>query len=260
MQKGTEKDECDETFNFPEFKPEDDIFLSLIHVALKVYGDMLHTPGHKGFSVKEEDAISCIPDSLYMFLRLLVGGTESLENDGSEENEDHICSKVLSIAQDIVYCVSGGKKWTHKHIGLASTLHQATRSKNLVSLFNKAGHCLSYDQVLQVDTALAESTLKSMDEETGTVIPPNMKENTFIHYTCDNIDILDDTIDGKNTFHAAQMASWQRGQGLDVALENLEVSSSRTLHVPNAIEKLHNVTSHSVRCEPMRPSLIIQNK
>ena len=83
-------------------------------------------------------------------------------------NEEIVRSRVLSIAQDLVYCISGGKKWTPKHIGLANTLHQATRSKDLVELFSKAGHCLSYEQVLQVDTSLAESTLKSMDQATGT--------------------------------------------------------------------------------------------
>ncbi|KAJ8893011.1 hypothetical protein PR048_005592 [Dryococelus australis] len=34
--------------------------------------------------------------------------------------------------------------------------------------------------------------------------------NQFIHYTCDNIDILDETLDGKYIFHATQMAAWQQ--------------------------------------------------
>ena len=37
-------------------------------------------------------------------------------------------------AQGLVYCISGGKK----HVGLACTVHQATQSKGLVKLFNKA--------------------------------------------------------------------------------------------------------------------------
>ena len=46
--------------------------------------------------------------------------------------------------------VSGGRKWTPKHIGLGITLHQVARSKDLVKLFNKAGDVLSDDQILQV--------------------------------------------------------------------------------------------------------------
>ena len=57
---------------------------------------------------------------------------------------------------------------------------------------------------------LTESTLKTPDEDSGAVIPQNITDNAFIHYTADNIDILDETLDGKNTFHATQMAAWHR--------------------------------------------------
>jgi len=203
--------------------------MSLVHVALKIRGDLLDTPGHKDFSVSEDEAIDCVPDSLYMLLRLIFGGQKVLEDDDSaEEDEERVRRKVLSVAQDIVYCTSGGKKWTPKHVRLGTTLHQATRSKDLVRLFHKAGHCLSYEQVLQVDTSLAEFTLTTLDGETGAVIPPNMVDNNFIHYTCDNIDILDETLDGKNTFHATQMAAWQRGGTAvnpDNALKRLQPST-----------------------------------
>jgi len=218
-----EVEETEETL--PQYVPQDDIFLSLVHVALKIRRDMMETSGHKGFSVSEDEAIPCIPDSLYMLLRLIFGGQEALEDDSSENNKDPVQSRVLSVAQDLVYCVSGGRKLTPKHIELALVLHQATRSKDLVELFNKAGNCMSYEQVLQVDTALAESTLKSMDQATGAIIPPNIVADKFIHYTTDNIDILDETLDGKNTFHATQMAVWQRGQKADAELHLLESST-----------------------------------
>lgn len=241
--------DSDETF--PKYAPQDDIFLSLVHVALKIRGDMMKTPGHKGFSVSEDEAIPCIPDSLYMLLRLIFGGQEMLEVGCSGNNEDLTRSRVLSVAQDLVYCVSGGRKWTPKHIGLANTIHQATRSKDLVQLLNKAGHCLSYEQVLQVDTSLAESTLKSMDQATGAIIPPNIEVNKFIHYTTDNIDILDETLDGKNTFHATQMAMWQRGQKADAELQMLEPSTRHTLIVPDVLEKLYPININNATSEPL---------
>lgn len=95
-----------------------------------------------------------------------------------------------------------------KHVGLAGTLNQATRSKDLENLFNKAGHYLSYEQVLQIDNSLAESTLKSLDHATGAIIPPNIMTNKLIHYTCDSTDIPDETLNGEDTFHAPQMATW----------------------------------------------------
>ena len=73
----------------------------------------------------------------------------------------------LSIVQDVVYVAHGGHKWTPTHVKLASSLYQATRSKLLDNLFHKAGHCLSYKQVLQLVTMLEESTLQTLDEDSG---------------------------------------------------------------------------------------------
>ena len=52
-----------------------------------------------------------------------------------------------------------------------------------------------------MDSALAESTLQSLDPVGGADIPPNI-EKRFVHHPADNIDILDETLDGKNTFYA----------------------------------------------------------
>ena len=42
----------------PKYDPHYDMFLSLIHVALKIREDMMVTPSHQGFSVSENQAIS----------------------------------------------------------------------------------------------------------------------------------------------------------------------------------------------------------
>ena len=78
----------------------------------------------------------------------------------------------MNIAQDIVYGASNGSKLTPKHIGLSSTLRQMTRSRELVELFHKAGHTLSYHQVMAIDTSLAENTLQTVNKDNGGVIPP----------------------------------------------------------------------------------------
>lgn len=145
----------------------------------------------------------------------------------------------MSVAQDLIYGISKGKKWTPKHIGLTSTLHQATRSKDLVNLFHRAGHCLSYKQLLQIDTALAKNTLELMDPTTGAVIPKNFVPNKFIHFTADNIDILDESLDGKNTFHATQMAAYQRGDNRNQdALAEIEKPTAEILKVPEILQDI----------------------
>jgi hypothetical protein len=190
----------------PPYQHDDDAFRSLIHVALQIRGHVIATPGHEGLDIDlaEAAAIDCVPDRLYMFLNVLLRGQTLIDCDSETEGKGSVKHQtlILSLAQDIVYAVSEGKRWTPKHIGLASTLHQLTRSKHLVELFHRAGHILSYKQVLKIDTALAEHTLQSMNRDNGAVVPPNLSSDVFTHYTADNIDINDSTLDGKNTFHA----------------------------------------------------------
>ena len=126
---------------------------------------------------------------------------------------------------------------------MGSTLHQVTRSKDIVRPFSQteAGHILNYDQILQVDTGLAESVLDFLDPDTGSVIPPNLVRGKFVHFSADNIDILDETLDGKRTFHATQIAAWQRGAERDTLLENLKLSTKCCLNVPKSINVIYPV-------------------
>lgn len=90
----------------------------------------------------------------------------------------------------------------------------------LVELFHRAGHILSYEQILKLDTALAENTLESINKDNDAV-PPNLTFGRFTHFTADNIDVNDSTLDGKNTFHATQVAAWERGTAPDAKLSEL---------------------------------------
>ena len=112
-----------------------------------------------------------------------------------------------------------------------------TRSKRPVELFHKAGH-ISYPKLLQVDTSLADSTLKTVDAETGAVIPPDFVPNRFLHFTCDNIDINDNSFYGKSSFHVTQIAGWQRGPEADIGLKDLRPSTNASLKIPEVMDKL----------------------
>ena len=54
----------EEMSGFGHYEPPEDDFLSLIHVALKIRRELIDTPGHQGFEVSDEVAVSCLPDSL----------------------------------------------------------------------------------------------------------------------------------------------------------------------------------------------------
>ena len=124
-----------------------------------------------------DDAPKLVPQTLYLFLSVMLTG-ESGQKD--EDADDTTRRLSLNFGQDIVHAISTGKTLTPKHVGLEMNIHQATRSKTLVSLFHDAGHQVqsgtvryshvqsgtvtysvltqhSYSQVQRVDTTQLQS-------------------------------------------------------------------------------------------------------
>jgi len=98
-----------------------------------------------------------------------------------------------------------------KHVALPLTVKNLTGSKEVVTLLNRYGHGISYDQVLQIETTLAEEQLKS----NGVVVPKTIKPNVFSTFCWDNIDILEEPYQVK-VQRTAQMASSYRDRSLGV--------------------------------------------
>ena len=105
----------------------------MYRVSVKMRADLNATPGHSGIgNINTENAERVVPESLYLFLRLLCGGDDYIEGiDESNNEEDDRRRKLLSIAQDIVSVASNGRKHTPKQLGLGLTIHQATGLRNL---------------------------------------------------------------------------------------------------------------------------------
>ena len=116
------------------------------------------------------------------------------------------------------------------------TLHQAIRQKQLVHFFHKAGHILSYNDILYIYLILAKCTLLTLCNENGAIIP--LVHGQFVHFTADNIDINESTLGGKNTSLCTQIAAWQHVPNKSVDLEHLTGTKSRTLTVPECMDNL----------------------
>ena len=127
------------------------------------------------------------------------------------------------------------------YFGMGSTLHQVTRSKELVNLFYKARHVMSYQDFLRLDTALVETTLKTMDKN-GAIVPPKLVRGRFVHFSTDKVDINEATLDGKGTFHATQVASWNRGPPKANLLDGNKLSTARKSCIPDVMNDISPVT------------------
>ena len=97
-----------------------------------------------------------------------------------------------------------------------------------------------------MDTLLAQNALNNYAQH-GVIIPSNFLNAQlpgYIRYANDNIDINEETLDGKGTFHASQTAAFRRyipGE----QTENIEIkpTHSRSLNMPDTF---HNLTQTNI--------------
>ena len=201
----------------------------MVHTAIKIRADLKNTPGHTDLwqGIDQEHVERIIPESLFLFLSLLFGGMDILEGSGDNPLEDSGAKRAIcSIAQDIIYGVSNHRKLTPKHIGLGLALHQATRSENLVQLFHAGNHSIGINTVHRMDNAIANNVLDKYVANGYVYVPDNIDAERLVQYSCDNIDVLEATLDGKNTFHCTQMMAWQRSSDNHLT-ESLEQQTNR---------------------------------
>ena len=220
---------------------ETSILQELVHVALKIRSDLLDTAGHDSLweGIDMDHIEKIIPESLFLLLRIIFGGMNVLEKDESEINKE-VCRKVCSIAQDVIFGVSNGTKLTPKHIGLGLALHQATRSEMLVNLFHSANHTVGINTIRRIDNSIANNILERYIENGCVYIPNNIKRGVFAHFSCDNIDVLESTLDGRNTFHSTQMVLWQR-KSADITAGSSENRPSYELERKTSTETLRTL-------------------
>ena len=119
----------------------------------------------------------------------------------------------------------------------------------LVNLVRNAGHCASYDQVRCIDTALARHILDRYVANGYTVVPSTLMEKKFFQFAADNIDIIEETLDGKGTFHATQIAVFQRGKA-DQQQEEITMAKETTLKATEEIHRLQTPPEYQGRPNP----------
>jgi len=138
-------------------------------------------------------------------------------------------------------------------------LHQATRSESLVNLFHASNHTIGIDTIRRIDTSIANDILLKLKSNDNVFIPENIVSDRLVHCSCDNIDVLESTIDGKNTFHCTQMVVWQRGPATkptDVTTKHMQ--RSRTID-PGALRDYQKLDHADHALSGHRPSPVFND-
>ena len=135
-----------------------------------------------------------IPEDLTNFIFTLITG-EMLQKNPTKRSLLH----VDSIAQDIVYTVSGGSQVPPKHILLPVAVKALTGNVELIRILNRLGHGMSYTKVEENETALC--LLKISGAANEVMLPENIIPHLFTTLAWDNIDQIEETLTGEGTTH-----------------------------------------------------------
>ena len=144
----------------------------LYQAAMIVKADINETSGiaiqlFQTANISLEVSKASVPESLCWLLRLIVSSedTESVfETPECPSSSDE--RRILMIGQDIVHSGSHGKVKTPTHMAVC----HLTGSKQIFQLWNRMGHCASYDTVEMIDKALAGEIIAKTEAE-GVAIP-----------------------------------------------------------------------------------------
>ncbi|CAG2247532.1 unnamed protein product [Mytilus edulis] len=153
-----------------------------------------------GESISENNIV--IPDLLYNFLALLLTDDSthaSISPSKLDISSEVLHRRIMSLAQDLIYSVSKGYTKTPKHVALAIYLKTQTGSSEIVKIINRFGHSVSYDQVEEIETAIAEKMI--MNTEDDIFIPSIIRKGVFSSFCWDNNDLCEETLSGQGTTH-----------------------------------------------------------
>ena len=137
-----------------------------------------------------------IPKELIHFLTVIISGK-------SGEATAKVNRLVSSIGQDICRGGTNGIWKLPKHIGLCVSLRHLFRSKELITLMNRFGHCENYAFALEMETAIA-TAVQMKENLLSQKIIRNPKGMSVFHSEFDNFDQFVNNISGSGSIHTAQ--------------------------------------------------------
>lgn len=120
-----------------------------------------------------------IPRTLDIFFSLVVSGVPRALSEDAER-------LIYSIGQDLCRAVSSGEWKLPKHIILCMTLRHLYRSKQLLMLLSRLGHCETYNFSLELETAVAEALEQTSSLLTLRIV--TSPANVLFHSEWDNFD------------------------------------------------------------------------
>ncbi|XP_074035333.1 uncharacterized protein [Leptinotarsa decemlineata] len=112
------------------------------------------------------------------------------------------------------------------HDGLDLHLYHHIPSKHILDTFSSLGLTCSYNEVRQVTTSLAKQEIDDREDVPKCLGQVSNEKNNYIRASIDNLDLNDETFDGKRTTHAMTMVVFQEKQFSQPIRERIKEGSS----------------------------------
>lgn len=136
-----------------------------------------------------------LPEHLQRFFLALLTSDPEAKNLSPRVN-----LLVESFCHDIIYAVTCGRIKPPKQILLSYGVKTLTGNVELIQILNRFGHCVSYSQLEENDTALCLQKLAANLNQ-SIILPGTIQPNVFTNLAWDNIDRLEETLTGEGTSH-----------------------------------------------------------
>ena len=135
-----------------------------------------------------------VPDMLYNMLAWILTSDTEFSTEWVTSLPNHVHCWILSLGQDLIHYVSRGRTKTPKHVPLPMTVKSLTGSAELVTLLNRFGHGLSYSQIEELETAIAEQQITNL--RNGVLLPTVCSPSVSAVFCWDNNDLQEETLSG----------------------------------------------------------------
>ena len=124
------------------------------------------------------------------------------------DKSEHIKRKTDNIFQIVFNIIHNSMQKTPMHISVAQSIHDTTRSKQLIQRFNRMGFGMSYDELEKMNYSLAERTLR-LAENHRVPVPLHVKSDVTIQGAMDNFDHDENTDSGIGGSHDTVLVLFQ---------------------------------------------------
>lgn len=162
------------------------------------------------------------PLLLNIFCRNFVKGAHEVQTERRREKVD---SRVSLLTQHMAQSFLSSRQVTYKpetdtalfqdlqetplSLSLAMNVHNKFRSKHFITFLQHLNLSVSYSKILYIENRLASAIQQQMVSNGGLFIPSWMVKDQFVWFALDNIDFLEDTVNGKDTLHGSVLAVYQ---------------------------------------------------